>query len=413
MLLPESNTFQQLYRIYLEEAIIGGDSGAVVMDASTNQVYGHIVAASETGHIAFVIPASTIYKSAGTVWGPPSTILSAAFAPDQLPSGPQALENLESTASRDLISIIDSPPQRRRTSESSGNTNPTQTPKSRADPTDTGLPGSKPKSPVDNLNQQASPPKNSSFRRAANSLKSKVEDVASTLSLEAHIRTIYLKERATHLKKKAMRRDGMESPPTSKKNLSKKERFELKVIREEIYRQLQFCRVGEPGKEVILPERVRRIWDKYHEMHTIKIWYDTLWDTSGNMNSYIQIMSILIYIRFDEWSKFRNLFVDPRLDDKCIPFRLEDLQGISFKNSSLAVRFYNAQWLFCPCRIREGQDVYAIEEQKRLPWLDKGQTIGNGAFGKVSKRVIAAGYLESRDGAVNPAVSCFNHTSVT
>jgi hypothetical protein len=68
MRLPGSVKFEALHHVDLDTAIDWGDCGALVLDAVTKVVYGHVVASSENRMIAFIVPLPTIFKASGTTW---------------------------------------------------------------------------------------------------------------------------------------------------------------------------------------------------------------------------------------------------------------------------------------------------------------------------------------------------------
>jgi hypothetical protein len=61
--LPHSQKFQQTFSAHLESTIRQGDSGSLVCDADTGSVFGHVVAASQTGKVAILVPATSVLAS--------------------------------------------------------------------------------------------------------------------------------------------------------------------------------------------------------------------------------------------------------------------------------------------------------------------------------------------------------------
>lgn len=63
MRLPGSVTFQEVYIVELDDSLDWGDCGAGVFDAVTAELYGHIVASSETRNIAYVMAAHRVFEA--------------------------------------------------------------------------------------------------------------------------------------------------------------------------------------------------------------------------------------------------------------------------------------------------------------------------------------------------------------
>lgn len=72
--LPGSITYQEVYLIRLDSPLEWGDCGVVVADASTEKMYGHVVASSNTGKIAYVMAAHLVFEAAGIQQDPSEII---------------------------------------------------------------------------------------------------------------------------------------------------------------------------------------------------------------------------------------------------------------------------------------------------------------------------------------------------
>jgi peptide-N4-(N-acetyl-beta-glucosaminyl)asparagine amidase len=59
--LPHSKDFQEVWTVRLAGCLEEGDCGSLVVDASTGDIYGHIVAGSPESGVAYIIPAYHIY----------------------------------------------------------------------------------------------------------------------------------------------------------------------------------------------------------------------------------------------------------------------------------------------------------------------------------------------------------------
>lgn len=60
MRLPGSTSFRKVYTAVLDHSLKNGDCGSVIVDADTGATYGHIVAGSRKGQIAYVMAASEV-----------------------------------------------------------------------------------------------------------------------------------------------------------------------------------------------------------------------------------------------------------------------------------------------------------------------------------------------------------------
>ncbi|KAK1149739.1 hypothetical protein N8T08_005293 [Aspergillus melleus] len=108
---------------------------------------------------------------------------------------------------------------------------------------------------------------------------------------------------------------------------------------------------------------------------------------------YVQTLSILVWIGWEDWSNFGTIFLQQNRADCDIPtYDLPDLQDPSFLGEDWAIRFYYDKYVFCPIDILEGQNIER-NEGWRLPFLDGGREIGGGGFGVVDQEIIARGHF--------------------
>jgi hypothetical protein len=107
----------------------------------------------------------------------------------------------------------------------------------------------------------------------------------------------------------------------------------------------------------------------------------------------IRVLSILVAIRWDDWSRFEIVFLDgegTRLrEDSSLPFALSALEEDSFLGTSFASDFLNVQHAYIPIIVEEGESkIYP--RTRPLPFLKhKSSKIGAGGFGIVTREVIA------------------------
>jgi hypothetical protein len=96
MRLPGSFTSQELYMVTLDGVINWGDCGSVFLDAETQDLYGHAVASSENMGVAFLIPASRIFRSTRKGWNTALPSPTPEYNWSSGPSSAAATASLES-----------------------------------------------------------------------------------------------------------------------------------------------------------------------------------------------------------------------------------------------------------------------------------------------------------------------------
>lgn len=133
----------------------------------------------------------------------------------------------------------------------------------------------------------------------------------------------------------------------------------------------------------------------------------------------LAIISILVYIGWDHWTKFWETFIlfDPfktpsstehrsevcdrhgskyfdRLDDY-LPFDANELDFLEDQ----AQQFLDAQYIFQPIIIMESVDskIHTYSSLARLPFIEKKSSeLGEGGYGRVTKEVVAIRCLDHR-----------------
>lgn len=116
---------------------------------------------------------------------------------------------------------------------------------------------------------------------------------------------------------------------------------------------------------------------------------------------YICVLSILIYVGWTDWSRFRPLFLREGRNDAHLPFA-----DVKFLGTSEQV-FHSHQYAFKPAIIEERDERYIqdISTKDRLPFIDEPEFMDNGGYGSVTKRVIAPRCLwNKQDNKDNPKV---------
>ncbi|KAI4946610.1 hypothetical protein J4E91_007299 [Alternaria rosae] len=68
MRLPNSKTFQKVYQTVLDSALELGDCGVMILDAISEEPYGHIVVSSTMKEDAYIVSANEVFLRSGTRW---------------------------------------------------------------------------------------------------------------------------------------------------------------------------------------------------------------------------------------------------------------------------------------------------------------------------------------------------------
>ncbi|KAL4876176.1 hypothetical protein BJY04DRAFT_223261 [Aspergillus karnatakaensis] len=113
-------------------------------------------------------------------------------------------------------------------------------------------------------------------------------------------------------------------------------------------------------------------------------------------DKFIQVLSILVWIRWDKWESFYHLFVaQPNRSDDNVWSRESVFQGLSgtYRGSAL-----NDRLIFCPIDIVEGQDL-DCRELRRLPLIETHSRGPEDSGGwSTSRAVVAGGHLQMESG---------------
>ncbi|KAL4756021.1 ankyrin repeat and protein kinase domain-containing protein [Aspergillus foveolatus] len=121
---------------------------------------------------------------------------------------------------------------------------------------------------------------------------------------------------------------------------------------------------------------------------------------------FLQTISLLVYVGWDDWSGFDTLFLlhrgpDQELDrtDQHIhKYDVHTLSSSDFLGPMRGNLFFDNRHLFCPIEIVENENVRRDGNWK-LPFLEgKSEPCGRGGFGRVTKEVIAASHYRSVHG---------------
>jgi len=138
------------------------------------------------------------------------------------------------------------------------------------------------------------------------------------------------------------------------------------------------------------------------------------WITDGTardlvLRRYVKILAILIWIGWKEWSTFQEFFLGSRWagylgrrSDDELPFAWdkedrEEGPEMFSPQHTVTQRFYDAQWIFVPIIIKENMYQQFDSKEHRLPFIESrgDNALGIGAFGVVTKEIVASGQFHS------------------
>ena len=120
---------------------------------------------------------------------------------------------------------------------------------------------------------------------------------------------------------------------------------------------------------------------------------------------YLRILSILVVISWNKWSRFRAVFIDhPGRADQDLPLHESDIDGTHFDKTQLQ-NFVNSQSQFLPTTIIENTDI-ECEAVYQMPFDTAPEMVSNkGSYSSVEKVVIVSRQYRDREGEPNADVS--------
>ncbi|KAL4968780.1 ankyrin repeat-containing domain protein [Aspergillus stella-maris] len=145
-----------------------------------------------------------------------------------------------------------------------------------------------------------------------------------------------------------------------------------------------------------------------------KIWYDKRLKEFGQhykafgaedihriKEHFLQTLSILVCIGWNDWGRFRSIFLDHwhRRDRKIPDNGKSRLESDAFLGPAWGRKFSHTRYRFCPIDIEQGENR-VLGEGWRLPFVECG-IIGEGAYGSVTRQCVAARHLRRAGGDLN------------
>ncbi|QMW41285.1 hypothetical protein AFCA_006296 [Aspergillus flavus] len=194
----------------------------------------------------------------------------------------------------------------------------------------------------------------------------------------------------------------IESPPERRPSIQR----ELMLRELSLALQTETHRRDRPSEKVVTRHSLALIWSESRLERFIDLvrpGFDNTW-IHNIREEWLQTLSILVDIGWQDWGRFGDIFLKHRDEhgkwdrsDRMIPtYTLAILEDDSFLGSPWAEKFQASQYTFCPIDIEEGKSLTFSKEWK-LPFVnDISTSIGNGAYGRVTKEIIGSGHFRSQ-----------------
>jgi hypothetical protein len=195
-------------------------------------------------------------------------------------------------------------------------------------------------------------------------------------------------------------------PLTQMFRRDKRAREELvKLIRSELAQALK--RGSEEGYEFILDDAINDVWNPTRLQILSKgLDWEDIRSQARVLQDYKKVLSILVWIHWDEWEHFKKTFLDhvnsngqPDRTDEDLPFVADP----RFLRESQRHEFLIRQYIFMPVVLAEESQYNNTDteytKQHRMPFL-KSEIIGEGATGLVRKELVAAKHFHFQRGDI-------------
>lgn len=184
-------------------------------------------------------------------------------------------------------------------------------------------------------------------------------------------------------------------PKGKRRKAVDKGQFEDEVeMRKKLRRMMYYKGSGQEAHlRFICPQKIHTFWNE-HRIDRISAFqnYDEEVLTKIK-NRFLRVLSIVIFIEWNDLIRFNPVFVQEDLDDDSLFFDEHDLKEMV----SGIDNFIAQQYLFKPEIIKHTKQAHIqfVPPIRRLPFIEGSEPLGSGAFGAVSKKRIAPHCLES------------------
>ena len=163
-----------------------------------------------------------------------------------------------------------------------------------------------------------------------------------------------------------------------------------------------------PSETFVARERLAAVWTQELLKDFIRLKKPGFRDDDFDViqRDFLQIISILCYIGWPDWTQFGRIFLGhygtdgerDRTDASIGKFKLEDLENAAFLGSPWAHKFLSDQYIFSPIILREGESL-EFGREWRLPFInEESNEIRQGGYGSVTKEIIPGGYYRRSHG---------------
>lgn len=175
-----------------------------------------------------------------------------------------------------------------------------------------------------------------------------------------------------------------------------KDQFEDEVtMRRKLRNMMYYDNSGqEEHLRFICPERLINTFWNEHRIDRISAFqkYDEEVFTKIKAR-FMRVLSIVIFTEWNDLIRFNPVFVQEGLDDNSLFFNEHQLKEMVTGIDN----FIAQQYLFKPEIIKDTKQAHIqfILPTRRLPFIEESELLGSGAFGAVSKKIIAPHCLES------------------
>lgn len=186
--------------------------------------------------------------------------------------------------------------------------------------------------------------------------------------------------------------------PTMQMPWSKANKLDISALGEEL-QNLMVQSNSDPKASLFVPRgKLKEFWDDarlkaFADKHNA-FKPDHIKRIKG---SYLQTLSILVVIQWNEWSRFQTLFLETenRSDENIPGYHVDMLMAPTFLGKS-GFSFSIHRRVYCPIDIEEGKHR-ELDEGWILPVI-KREVIGNGGAGTVTKEHVYPEHLCYNDG---------------
>jgi hypothetical protein len=163
------------------------------------------------------------------------------------------------------------------------------------------------------------------------------------------------------------------------------------------------------SQSFITQERLKEVWMRQRNSSCLLdefLQYLPKFSRDEVQNFLLNIISILVFIHWDDWPSFTGYFglARGKFKDEHLPLSAEQCEEVFRSSPSDGSEFRQIQYAFIPVQIQQNSTRALPETEWRLPLTSEGQKNETGSYGTVTKVIIAKGYFRNRNGKMNDEV---------